>query len=760
MRHSAPNLFVIDATFLIKASHQAFLGAPLLEVDGEDHTFAYGICRDLLRLRRVLGAARLVVTFGTETYAASDDPRKVDGAATLLKELGLPIVNAPKCAIIDASMAFVDSASHIVSANVSLLQLTEHGLAIILVDARQGNTVYDASTVRAKFGVAPVLIPDFLALTEAPRESRLTNSQAVRLLERFGGLKELLEGIDTLKHRSAVGKLKGNQAQLLLYRTRLLPGGPKPEVQGIGSTECNLDTQQNGELLRARRFHSLVRLLPTPEPVHVGPVAVEQQRSTYQPVVDAPALQRLVAAMRLATACAIDTEATDKDPHRAELLGVSFCFKKGEAFYVPLTPEDLRGLDSAQVLQALRAIAQCGAVFVGHNVKYDYVLLRRHGVDLSKIGFDTMLAAHECFHDWEFFNLKHLAQVLLGKTIKKYGEVVKGHKSLLDVPFQRLVQYACEDADTAFRLFEVLRNELQTRGLLAQFESETMTLALQLGRWEFEGIPVDEHRLQALRTDARRRVDTARDAIHNHLGKGVNLDSDQEIQAALLEDGDIAEFLRGKRPTTALLETLAGTSEAARRLVQYRRERDVLRRVEEVLERSQDGKLHPVFSQISSRYGQVTARQSNLFATNVLRAAVNESVWHLYPDTKRSLKALVTLSRDEALSTDLVDGYPAEFTPLGGTVGDFLLSVVVGTSNSKLSRKFLLEQSVVADLRHRMRIRYRHVFQWVDAVRRDAVNYGFVQNDGRHYHVTGLASSNLYKRQQAMNLCVRWLLQS
>jgi DNA polymerase I-like protein with 3'-5' exonuclease and polymerase domains len=463
--------------------------------------------------------------------------------------------------------------------------------------------------------------------------------------------------------------------------------------------------------------------------------------------------------VRVTTTCAIDTEATDKDPRRAELLGVSFCFKQGEAFYVPLTSEDLRGLDSAQVLRALQEIARCGAIFIGHNVKYDDVLLRRHGVALSNIGFDTMLGAHECFHDWEFFNLKHLAQVLLGKTIRKYGEVVKDHKSLLEVPFQRLVQYACEDADTAFQLYKVLSNELQTRGLQAQFESETMTLASQLGRWEFEGIAVDEHRLQALRTDARRQVNTARDAIHNHLGKGFNLDSDQEIQAALLEDGGIAEFLRGKRPTTALLETLAGTSETVRRLVQYRRERNVLRRIEELIEQSQDGKVHPVFSQISSRYGQVTARQPNLFATNILREAVDDSVWHLYPDTKRSLKALVTLSKDEGLSTDLVDGYPAEFSCLGETVGDFLLSLAVGTSNSKLSRRFLLEQSIVADLQHRMRIRYRNVFRWVEATQMNAVKCGFVENDGRRFCIAGLGSSNLYKRQQAMNLCVRWLLQ-
>ncbi|MBK5970871.1 MULTISPECIES: DNA polymerase [Thiorhodovibrio] len=319
--------------------------------------------------------------------------------------------------------------------------------------------------------------------------------------------------------------------------------------------------------------------------------------------------------------------------------------------------------------------------------------------------------------------------------------------------------YACEDADTTFRLFGVLSKELEIRGLQSQFESRTMTLALQLGSWEFEGIPVGEQRLHALRTGASKQVDTAREAVQSHLGKGFNVDSNQEIQAALLADENIADFFRGKRLTNNLLEDLSGASEAARALVIYRREKYVLQQIEELIEQSQNGKVHPVFSQISSRFGQITARKPNLFATNVVREAVDKSVWHLYSDAMRSLQALVTLSGDEILSTDLIEGYPADFAILEENVDRFLLSLVVGNSNSKLARQFLLEQPVVADLRHRISVRYRRAFQWVDGVHTDAIKYGFIENEGRRFFVAGLGSSDLYKRQQAMNLCVKWLLQ-
>jgi DNA polymerase I-like protein with 3'-5' exonuclease and polymerase domains len=370
-----------------------------------------------------------------------------------------------------------------------------------------------------------------------------------------------------------------------------------------------------------------------------------------------------------------------------------------------------------------------------------------------------MLAAHECFHDWEFFNLKHLAEVLLRKKIKKYRDMVKANETLLDIPFQSVVHYACEDADITFRLYESLSKELHSRGLQAQFESGPMTLVSQLAKLEIQGVPVDESRLQVLRMAAQQKADDARNAIQSLLGRGTNLDSDQEVHAKLLEDSDIAALLRGRRATLASLESLAGSNEKARKIVEYRRARDLVRQIGEVLEHGRGGKVHPLFSQISSRYGQVTSRQPNLFASKVIRDAVDESVRPLYADAARSLNELGRLAMDDQLSSDLVSGNHTTFGQLEDSAGKFLLSLAVGANNAKLARMFLLEHSQVDELRHRMRIRYRDAFLWLEKVRMDACINGFVENDNHRYYVAGLGSANLHKRQKAMNLCIRWLLQ-
>jgi hypothetical protein len=488
------------------------------------------------------------------------------------------------------------------------------------------------------------------------------------------------------------------------------------------------------------------------------PSADEVRKSAYRAVVTSVDLAALVAAVRSTSVCAIDTESTGKDPRRAELLGMSLCLREGEAFYVPVTAGDLRGIGPAQVLLALKEIGECGTALVGQNLKYDYVLLRCHGVDLSNCGFDTMLAAHECFRDWEFFNLNQLAKRLLKRKIEKYKDVIKGGLSLLDVPFSRLVHYACEDAETAFRLFNVLQDELQTHRVQAQFQLETMPLALTLGRWEYEGVAVNTEKLQALRQEAMVRVARCQESIHCYSGKSFDVDSEQEVRIVLSEDSRIGEFFRGERPTSIVLEGLSGNSEVARLFVQYRREKDVLRRIEDVLEQSHDGRVYPVFNQISSRYGQVTSRRPDILGTNILRHVVSESVAALYSDHRRSLKELVSRSRDHVLSEDIENGYPHDLSCFNTNPNEFLLSLAIGMSDTNLARKFLIELSMVSDLKHRMRMRYRRAFEWLGTYRADAFRLGFAQIGDRRFCAAGLRSSDLHKRQQAQNLCVRWIL--
>ena len=118
---------------------------------------------------------------------------------------------------------------------------------------------------------------------------------------------------------------------------------------------------------------------------------------------------------------------------------------------------------------------------MGHNVKFDCVLLRRHGITIKHLCFDTMLAAYECFGDWEFFNLGALAKKAPWKDIKRYRDIVGEGETLLDVPFNELLEHACADADMTLRLYHQLREG--TRRPKAIWSSFPVKLWPAYGHW-------------------------------------------------------------------------------------------------------------------------------------------------------------------------------------------------------------------------------------------------------------------------------------
>src|SRR5208337_1405459 len=137
-------------------------------------------------------------------------------------------------------------------------------------------------------------------------------------------------------------------------------------------------------------------------------------QSDYRAARTRAELDELHKMLRSAKVCSLDTEASDKDPRNAVLYGVAFSVRERQAVYVPLMEPDLDGVSPEEVRTRLARIFRIKTKFVGHNIKFDYLILRKHGMHMRNIYFDTMLAAAECFGDWEFFNLGDVARKLLG----------------------------------------------------------------------------------------------------------------------------------------------------------------------------------------------------------------------------------------------------------------------------------------------------------------------------------------------------------
>jgi DNA polymerase-1 len=587
------------------------------------------------------------------------------------------------------------------------------------------------------------------------------------LLQRPGDLAGKIADPSFLSSRRLRNTLKINGSSILQRIKEFSASTPVPFLNlDRDQLEIDIDNDESRQLLETHAFHSLKRLLPKPSGVPVVGTSISQSPRSYQAITTVADLERVVSQLSTSACCAVDTESSGKDSHSAELFGVSISGKEGEAFYVPMFEHGPKWFEPTAIASVLNKLFQGSIKIFGHNLKYDYVLLKRSGINIGHIDFDTMVAAYDCFGDSDLLNLQYLSKRLLGRTIKAHKDMVREGQSLLDVPFQNVVNYACEHAEVTLQLAGVLQQELVRRNVEDQYRNITLPMVRKLGDWECAGMPVDLDRLCRLRDSATDQVAGAKNAVVAKVGSCFNLDSYQEVTAILKMDKVLASVIGFRRVNARWLEELAISHELPRLLVRYHRCQKRLRNIELVIESMQNGRVRPVFSQTStdhSRLSSVKPRLLDLDMVDDLRSCLPKGLREFCPDARRALSFLATEAADHVLLGDLRtasrSGCFRNFPPLSdGQHFHLLLSFITGVSDYQLCRMFLVDRNAVERILHDFQIRYAKTFLWLGKFRETTAANGFASARGRRRYFDGLRSSDLEKRNSAVHSAVKWLL--
>jgi len=505
---NSENSFLIDATFIIERTHKTFLGTPLLMVQGRDRTFTFGFAREFLRLRNTLGIRSGVLVIGKNSRLIASD-KNIQDLVEFCRTLDIPCVHDPQNDVLHIAGSMTSGLSHIVTGDRRLLQLSRDRLIIILAKNRTVHE-YDwmsSASIRTAIGVQPADVPTYIALTEG---ASLTGKQAVRLIELFGNIDSIYKDLAKVVSSNIREMLVENKVKTYHHylESRLLANSVQVSYLTKNADLNNIDTDRNRNHLKSYAFYSLVRLLPLPNRPVVQPELTRSmpKPDSYHAVIDRAGMQELESLICSSKVCAIDTESDDKDPRKATLFGVAFSVKEGEAYFVPLIDHDLKDIVKDDVLKALKGICESDVKFVGHNLKYDYLLLMRNGLKMRSLHFDTMLAAYECHGEPDLLKLQYLVESKLGKRIKSYSQLVDKGNTLLDLPFEEMVNHGCKDADMTLRLYPIFQDELRVRELTNQFFNHSMQLLMRLGRLESEGISIDEGKLDVIRMNLLERL--------------------------------------------------------------------------------------------------------------------------------------------------------------------------------------------------------------------------------------------------------------
>ena len=307
-------------------------------------------------------------------------------------------------------------------------------------------------------------------------------------------------------------------------------------------------------------------------------------RGKYELITDTKKLATWAEAAMSTGAVAVDTETDSLDELKANLIGISLALPGGRACYIPLghrsagTPGQLdfgaAGQSAGQLLPGQIKLADAvktlkpmlehaGVLKIGQNIKYDYKVLRRHGMEVSPVD-DTMLLSFVLEGGLHGHGMDDLARMFLKHETIKYDEVTgtgKGRITFDQVPLDKARDYAAEDADVTFRLWRQLKPRLVGESMVAMYEQIERPLIQVLADMEGAGIKVDEGQLKRLSVDFAQRMAELEKQIHKLAGHPFNIGSPKQLGEVLFDEMKLEGGEKGKTGAYAtgadVLETLA-----------------------------------------------------------------------------------------------------------------------------------------------------------------------------------------------------------
>jgi DNA polymerase-1 len=503
--------------------------------------------------------------------------------------------------------------------------ITDH---IKILNIRK-NTVMDAEALEKDWGIRPQQVVDFLALTgdavdNVPGVPGVGPVLASGYLKQFGDLETLLANPDKVKGPKKQQALRENAEVALRARSLVALREDLPLVLDWGALQTSApNVPALRELCIECGFHRFVAELG--EAKGAEPAVPKAEWVAHYSTIDTPeSFHAFLEELRKRERFCIDTETTSINPLLSSLVGIAVCWKAGEGYYIPLrAPIGFKILDPEMVLDALRPVlADPNVEKVGQNIKYDMLAFRRAGASIEGPIVDTMILSYLLESGERNHSLDQLADRLLGHTMIPISALIgKGKNQLrmdqIDVP--RITEYAAEDADATWRVYEILTPRVREEGLWDLYADLERPLVSILARMEEIGIKVDVPRLKELSDDFATRLAGMEEEIHRLAGRPFNINSVPQLRQILFEELKLPKLQKtpgGELSTaTEVLEELASKHPLPALLVRHRqltKLKGTYLDALPLLVHPEDGRIHASFNQGVAATGRLSSSDPNL----------------------------------------------------------------------------------------------------------------------------------------------------
>lgn len=501
----------------------------------------------------------------------------------------------------------------IVTADKDMLQLVDENIKIY--DPVK-DRILDDKYVKEKFGVAPERVPEFMALTgdvadNIPGIKGVGEKTAKELLTAFKGLDELLSHPEMIK-KERLRSLVSENADIARLSKRLATIDIAVPVD-FDLRDFRLkepDWHKLLSLFSEFEFTSLKKLVP----------AVIVSEKNYKAVLSTDKLKAVAAAIK--DEFAFDIEATGKDPTADSIVGFSVSAEKETGYYIPLRHSYLGVPEQIGMKEALDIIAPVlenpDIAKIGHNLKYDTMMLKQEGVVTKGRLYDTMLASYLVNPNKPNHSLEDVAFEHLSRRKRTFAEVLNKKKSFADVFVEEATKYSAEDALLAFELKDILFEKLKEAGLERVYFDIEAPLIPVLSDMEDAGVKIDVDKLNDISKELERELDSTQRRIFFLSGEEFNINSPKQLAKVLFHSLGLKP---GKKTKTgfstdvSVLEELAMSHELPREILNWRSLNKLKTTYVDALPaliNPKTGRVHTSFNQTATATGRLSSSNPNM----------------------------------------------------------------------------------------------------------------------------------------------------
>ncbi len=845
-------LFLLDGMALAYRAYFSFISRPLVNSKGENTSAIFGFVNTLIKILTEDKPEHIAVVFDTKQptfrhvmygpYKATREkmPEDMAGQLDKLKEVvrayNVPSIELPGYEADDIMGTLARKAekegieTYLVTGDKDFMQLISP-LIKIYRPGKRGDEweILDERAVKEKFGVGPEHVVDVLGLIgdksdNVPGVYGVGEKSAIPLVQQYGTIENIIRNIPKISPKGLQEKLKENTENAVLSKKLVTIDTAVPVDEDIHRLSAKpKDISKLIKLFGELEFRTLLSKLGDSgeKPQQEEQKSIVRAKHDYITVKTEKELKDLAEILRKSSVIVFDTETTSTDAMSADLVGLSFSVRAGEAWYVPVKPgisggnrrrgqdgqkEELplsakphTSHDDALPLDVIRKIlaplfADPSIRKVGQNIKFDMLVAAAHGMEVAGVHFDTMVGNYVLRADGQHGMDAMAAEHLNYRTIT-YDELTgtgRDRKELREIDVASIAEYSAEDADITFQLFESVKEKLRHEKLLSLCEEIEFPLIEVLADMERTGVALDTAYLADLSKEMERMIEKLTFDICGLAGESFNINSTKQLSKILFEKLKLPVVRKTKTgfsTDVGVLESLQHAHPIIEQLLDYRQLQKLKSTYVDALPaliNPATGRVHTSFNQTVTATGRLSSSDPNL--QNIpIRTEMGRNIRRAFiPGEKKSLimsadysqielRIMAHMSRDPGLTAAFRDGEDIHATTAAKVFGVGLrevsadmrrkakevnFGIMYGIGPFGLATRLDISQGEAKEIIARYFERFPNVKQYINDTLARAREDGFVTTLlGRRRYLPDISSKNFSFRGNAERQAINMPIQ-